>query len=43
MPWRTPTDAGIAALNGTRIDVEPMGAGIVVGVIGDTGRREGVA
>ena len=39
MAWRTPTDAEIAALIGTRIDV----VGIVVDVIDAAGRREVVA
>jgi hypothetical protein len=42
MAWHTLTDAKIAALIGTRIDVERTGVGIVVGVIKD-GRREVVA
>jgi hypothetical protein len=41
--WRTLTDAEIAALIGTRVDVERTGVGIVVGVIDDDGRREVVA
>jgi len=43
MAWRTLTDAKIAALIGTRINVERTGADIVVGVIDDDGRREAVA
>jgi hypothetical protein len=43
MAWRTLTDAEIAALIGTRIDVERTGVGIVVSVIDDDGRREVVA
>ena len=43
MAWRTVTDAEIAALIGTRIDVERTGVGIVVSVIDDDGRREVVA
>jgi hypothetical protein len=39
MAWHTPTDAEIAALIGTRIDVQRTGVGIVVGAI-DNGRRE---
>jgi hypothetical protein len=39
MAWRTPTDAEIAALSGTRIDV----IGIVVDVIDADGRCEAVA
>ena len=39
MAWRTPTDAEIVALSGTRIDV----VGIVVRVIDEDGRREAVA
>jgi hypothetical protein len=42
MAWRTLTDAEIAVLIGTRINVERTGVGIVVGVI-DDGRREAVA
>jgi hypothetical protein len=42
MARNTLTDAEIAALIGTRTDVERTGAGIVVGVI-DDGRREVVA
>ena len=43
MVWRTPRDAKIAALIATRIDVERTGAGTVVGVIDDGGRRGAVA
>jgi hypothetical protein len=43
MTWRTLTDVELAALIGTRIDVERAGVGIVVGVIDDNGRREVVA
>jgi hypothetical protein len=43
MVWRTPTDAKIAALTATRIDVERTGVGIVVGVTNDDGRREAAA
>jgi hypothetical protein len=44
MAWSTLTDAEIAVLIGTRIDVERnTGVGIVVGVIDDDGRREVVA
>ncbi len=39
MAWRTPTNAGIAALIGARIDI----VGILVGVIGDDDRREAAA
>jgi len=42
MAWRTLTDAEIAALIGTRVDVERTGVGIVVGAI-DGGRPEVVA
>ncbi|HJT75776.1 MAG TPA: hypothetical protein VJ739_01105 [Gemmataceae bacterium] len=42
MAWRTLTDAEIAALVGTRVDVERTGVGIVVGAI-DDGRPEVVA
>jgi hypothetical protein len=42
MAWHTLTDAEIAALIGTRIDVERTDVGIVVGVIDDR-RREVVA
>jgi hypothetical protein len=43
MAWRILKDAEIAALIGTRIDVERTGVGIVVGMIDDDGRREAVA
>jgi hypothetical protein len=43
MAWRTLTDAEIAVLIGTRINVERTGVGIVVGVIDHDGRREAVA
>jgi hypothetical protein len=43
MAWRTLTDAEIAVLIGTRINVARTGAGTVVGVIDDDGRREVVA
>jgi hypothetical protein len=42
MAWRKLTDAEIAVLIGTRINVELTGVGIVVGVTHD-GRREVVA
>jgi hypothetical protein len=40
MAWHTLTDAEIAVLIGTRIDIERTG---VVGVIDDDGHREVVA
>jgi hypothetical protein len=43
MAWYTRTDAEIAALIGTRIDVERTGVGIVVGVLDNDGRRGVVA
>ena len=43
MAWRTLTSAAIAALIGTRIDIECVGIGIVVGVIDDDSRHEVVA
>ena len=43
MGWLTPTDAEIAALIATRIEVEHTDVGIAVGVIDDDGRREAVA
>ena len=43
MAWRTLTDAEIAVLIGTHINVERTGVGIVVGVIDDDGRHEVVA
>ncbi|HEY4042382.1 MAG TPA: hypothetical protein VGM32_11145 [Rhodopila sp.] len=43
MAWHILTDAEIAALIGTHIDVERTGVGIVVGGIDDGGRREVVA
>ena len=43
MAWTTLTDAEIAVLIGTRINVEPTGVGIVVGLIDDDGRREVMA
>ncbi|HEY0376694.1 MAG TPA: hypothetical protein VGC87_07035 [Pyrinomonadaceae bacterium] len=43
MAWRTLTDAEIAVLIGTRVNVERTGVGIVVGVIDDDGRHEAVA
>ena len=43
MAWRTLTDAEIAVLIGTRINVECTGVGIVAGVIDDDGRREVLA
>jgi hypothetical protein len=43
MAWRTLTDAEIAVLIGTRINVGRTGVGIVVGVIDHDGRREAVA
>jgi hypothetical protein len=43
MAWRTLTDAEIAVLIGTRINVERTGVGILVGVIDDDGRREVMA
>ena len=43
MAWRTLTDAEIAVLIGMRINVERTAVGIVVGVIDDDGRHEGVA
>ena len=43
MAWRTMTDPEIAVLIGVRINVERTGVGVVVGVIDDDGRREGVA
>jgi hypothetical protein len=43
MAWSTPTDAEIAVLIGTRINVERTGVGILVGVIDDEGRREVMA
>ena len=42
MVWRTPTGAKTAAQITTRIDVARTGAGILVGVTDDDGRR-GVA
>jgi hypothetical protein len=42
MAWHIPTDVEIAALTGTRIDIERTGAGIVLSVI-DDGRREVMA
>ena len=43
MTWRTPMDAAIAALIGSRINAAGTGVGIVVGMIDDDGRREAVA
>jgi hypothetical protein len=43
MVWLKLTNAEIAVLIGTRINVERTGVGIVVGMIGDDGRREVVA
>jgi hypothetical protein len=43
MAWSVLTDAEIAVLIGTRINVERTGVDIVVGVIDDDGRREVVA
>jgi hypothetical protein len=43
MARRTLTDAEIAVLIGTRINVEHTGVDIVVGVIDGNGRREVVA
>jgi hypothetical protein len=41
--WRTPTDAEITVLFGTRIDVERTGVGTGTDVIDDEGRCEVVA
>ena len=43
MAWCALTNAEIAVLIGTPINVERTGVGIVVGVIDDDGRREAVA
>jgi hypothetical protein len=43
MAWSTLTDAEVAVLIGTRINVERTGVGILVGVIDDDGRREVMA
>jgi hypothetical protein len=40
MAWSTPTDAEIAVLIGTRIDVDPTD---IMGVIDEDGRREVMA
>jgi hypothetical protein len=43
MAWSTPSDAEIAVLIATRINVERTGVGIVVGLIDNDGRREVMA
>ena len=43
MAWTIPTDAEIAVLIATRINVERTGVGIVVGLIDNDGRREVMA
>jgi hypothetical protein len=40
MAWNKLTDAEIAVLMGTRIDVERTSVGIVASLIDDDGRRE---
>ncbi|MGD0103880.1 MAG: hypothetical protein ABSC06_07560 [Rhodopila sp.] len=43
MAWCIRTDAEIAALIGTRIDIERTGVRIIEGVIDNDGRREVMA